>query len=55
MPDSKEIRVFAPATVAIVACGYDVLGFAINAPGDEVVVTPRTFIASVSTHRDGDP
>ena len=36
-PD-HEIRVFAPATVANVACGYDVLGFAIDAPGDEVVV-----------------
>ena len=32
-----EVRVFAPATVANVACGYDVLGFAIEAPGDEVV------------------
>ena len=38
MPHSSEIRVFAPATVANVACGYDVLGFAIDAPGDEVVV-----------------
>jgi homoserine kinase len=34
----QEVRVFAPATVANVACGYDVLGFAIAAPGDEVVV-----------------
>jgi len=34
----REIRVFAPATVANVACGYDVLGFAIDEPGDEVVV-----------------
>lgn len=33
----KEVRVFAPATVANVACGYDVLGFAIDQPGDEVV------------------
>lgn len=33
----QEVRVFAPATVANVACGYDVLGFAIDAPGDEVV------------------
>ena len=33
----KEVRVFAPATVANVACGYDVLGFAIDAPGDENV------------------
>lgn len=34
---SSEVIVFAPATVANVACGYDVLGFAINAPGDYVV------------------
>ena len=33
----QEVRVFAPATVANVACGYDVLGFAIDAPGDEIV------------------
>ncbi|MEM1358554.1 MAG: homoserine kinase [Bacteroidota bacterium] len=33
----KEVRVFAPATVANVAVGFDILGFAINRPGDEVV------------------
>ncbi len=33
----QEVCVFAPATVANVACGYDVLGFAIDKPGDEVV------------------
>ena len=38
MSNSPEIRVFAPATVANVACGYDVLGFAIDSPGDEIVV-----------------
>ncbi|PWS28222.1 homoserine kinase [Pedobacter yonginense] len=32
----KVIRVFAPATVANVVCGFDVLGFAVNEPGDEV-------------------
>lgn len=36
-PTKKEVRVFAPATVANVACGFDVLGFAIKSPGDEVV------------------
>ncbi len=36
MKDS--IKVFAPATVANVVCGFDVLGFAVNAPGDEVVM-----------------
>ncbi|MEM1217082.1 MAG: homoserine kinase, partial [Bacteroidota bacterium] len=33
-----EIRVFAPATVANVAVGFDILGFAIHGPGDEIVV-----------------
>lgn len=34
----NSIKVFAPATVANVVCGFDVLGFAVNAPGDEVVM-----------------
>jgi homoserine kinase len=29
---------FAPATVSNVACGFDVLGFALETPGDEVTV-----------------
>lgn len=32
-----EMKVFAPASVANVACGYDILGFALNKPGDEIV------------------
>ncbi|MCU0417511.1 MAG: homoserine kinase [Cytophagaceae bacterium] len=36
---AKRIKVFAPATVANVACGFDVLGFAVQEPGDEVIVT----------------
>ena len=32
-----EVRVFAPATVANVAVGFDILGFAIQRPGDEIV------------------
>ena len=30
------VTAFAPATVSNVACGFDVLGFAMEAPGDEV-------------------
>ena len=30
---------FAPATVSNVACGFDVLGFALDEPGDEVTAT----------------
>ena len=33
-----SVAVFAPATVANVVCGFDVLGFAVNEPGDEVVM-----------------
>ena len=33
-----SVKVFAPATVANVVCGFDVLGFAVNEPGDEVVM-----------------
>jgi homoserine kinase len=32
----SSIRVFSPATVANVACGFDILGFALEAPGDEI-------------------
>jgi homoserine kinase len=32
-----EIRVFAPASVANIGVGYDILGFALESPGDEVV------------------
>lgn len=40
MPDNmKTIRTFAPATVANVSCGFDVFGFAVESPGDEVVLT----------------
>jgi homoserine kinase len=38
----KEVRAFAPATVANVAAGFDVLGFALDSPGDELVATFST-------------
>ncbi|MFM6975257.1 MAG: homoserine kinase [Sphingobacteriaceae bacterium] len=34
----SSIKVFAPATVANVVCGYDILGFAVDRPGDEVIM-----------------
>lgn len=47
----KAIRVFAPATVANMICGFDVLGFAVDAPGDEVfmerVGSPGVRIRSI--------
>lgn len=38
MIPGDRIKVFAPATVANVACGYDILGFAIDNPGDELIM-----------------
>ena len=32
----ESVTAFAPATVSNVACGFDVLGFALETPGDEV-------------------
>lgn len=32
-----SVTAFAPATVSNVACGFDVLGFALDSPGDEVI------------------
>jgi len=35
---TDSIKVFAPATVANVVCGFDTLGFAVSQPGDEVIL-----------------
>lgn len=47
----KEIRLFSPATVANVACGFDIFGFALENPGDEIIVRlidkPGVSIAKV--------
>ena len=54
MSNPSDIRVFAPATVANVACGYDVLGFAIDSPGDEIVVRHGTKPGLQITEITGD-
>lgn len=34
----NEIKIFSPATVANVSCGFDVLGFCLDSIGDEMVI-----------------
>jgi homoserine kinase len=34
----KKVHVFAPATVANVGSGFDIFGFALNTPGDELIL-----------------
>lgn len=43
---AQDIRIFSPATVANVSCGFDVLGFCLDTIGDEMVVrtTPKKGI-----------
>jgi homoserine kinase len=36
-----SIKVFAPATVANVSCGFDIFGLAVDNPGDEVILKRR--------------
>ena len=49
-----SIKIFAPATVANVACGFDIFGFAVDAPGDEVIVKKRLDNQLVITSITGD-
>jgi len=37
----ESIRVFAPASVANVGCGYDTMGFAIDGVGEEIILDKR--------------
>src|SRR5688572_33010384 len=47
----RKIRVFAPASVSNLGCGFDVFGLALEAPGDEVTVqwneTGKTVIQKI--------
>ncbi|MEE8522402.1 MAG: homoserine kinase [Thermoanaerobaculia bacterium] len=49
------MRAYAPATVSNVACGFDVLGFAIEEPGDEVIAElgPRPGVELREVTGDG--
>ena len=38
----KTIRLFCPATIANVSCGFDVLGLCLDTIGDEMIVTQTT-------------
>ena len=49
-----SIKVFAPATVANVVCGYDILGFAIDKPGDEIILTKNDSNKITITKIEGD-
>lgn len=51
----KSVKAFAPATVANVSCGFDILGFAIDAMGDtvELIRKDEPGLTVVSIEGDG--
>ncbi len=51
---SAYVKAFAPATVANVAAGFDILGFAVHAPGDEVTASPGSAPGVVLAEIQGD-
>lgn len=48
----KEIKIFCPATIANVSCGFDVLGLCLDSIGDEMIVrttkTPGIKISKIT-------
>ncbi|MCE7061637.1 homoserine kinase [Dyadobacter sp. CY343] len=48
------VKAFAPATVANVACGFDIFGFAVKEPGDTVELRRRDEPGIVITDITGD-
>lgn len=48
-----KIKVFAPATVANVSCGYDIFGFAIHGLGDEITLSKRADSQLVIQQMEG--
>ena len=54
MSQPRKITVFAPATVANVASGFDVLGFALETPGDAVTLSRTASGKVVVLSIEGD-
>lgn len=51
---SDLVRVYAPATVANVCCAFDILGFALDHPGDEVEIRRCAEKGVRIAHIEGD-
>lgn len=54
MENMNSVKAIAPATVANVTCGFDIFGFAVEQPFDEVVLTLKDEPGVVLTKIYGD-
>lgn len=56
---NSGIKVVAPASISNLACGFDVLGMAIDIPSDEIIgrwsTTPGVRIISLTGYKEGIP
>lgn len=50
----KSIKALAPATVANVSCGFDIFGFAVESPADEVIMTLKSESGVIIRQITGD-
>jgi homoserine kinase len=53
-PIMNSIKATAPATVANVSCGFDIFGFAVESPCDEIIMTLKDERGVVITSITGD-
>ena len=51
--ERTEIKIFSPATVANVSCGFDVMGFCLDNVGDEMVIRKVDKKGIHITHIEG--
>ena len=51
----KKIKIFSPATVSNVACGFDILGFPIQSFGDEMTISKSDNMGVRITKVEGYP
>ena len=47
----EEIKVFCPATIANVSCGFDVLGLALDSVGDEMMVRKTAELVNLKPNK----
>jgi len=50
----NQIKVFAPATIANVSCGFDILGLALDTVGDEMIIRKTAKKGLVITKIEGE-
>ena len=51
---ARSVRVFAPASVSNLGCGFDIFGLALERPGDEVIVRAAGGSGIVAVSVSGD-